>query len=50
MQSQKRIHRIGQGQPCFYYQLICKGSIEQDIYKALERGVDFTDKLFLHRK
>lgn len=47
MQSQKRIHRIGQNKPCFYYQLICKGSIEQDIYKALERGVDFTDKLFI---
>lgn len=46
MQSLKRIHRIGQYRPCFYYQLICKGSIEERIYAALQRGVDYTDKLF----
>lgn len=46
MQSQKRIHRIGQNRPCFYYKLICKGTIEEDIYSALERGVDYTDELF----
>lgn len=46
MQSQKRIHRIGQTQPCFYYKLICKGSIEENIYKALDRGTDYTDELF----
>ena len=46
MQSQKRIHRIGQKKPCYYYKLICKNSVEEQIYKALERGVDFTDELF----
>ena len=46
MQSQKRIHRIGQEKPCFYYRLICKNSVEERIYDALERGVDFTDFLF----
>ena len=46
MQSQKRIHRIGQEKPCFYYKLICKDSIEEAIYRALERGVDYTDELF----
>lgn len=46
MQSQKRIHRIGQTKPCFYYKLICSGSVEEKIYDALERGVDFTDDLF----
>ena len=46
MQSQKRIHRIGQERPCFYYKMICSGSIEESIYKALERGTDFTDELF----
>lgn len=46
MQSQKRIHRIGQSRPCFYYKLICKDSVEERIYRALERGVDFTEKLF----
>lgn len=46
MQSQKRIHRIGQQKPCFYYKMIVKGSVEEKIYSALERGVDYTDKLF----
>lgn len=46
MQSQKRIHRIGQEQPCFYYKMIVKGSVEEKIYQALERGVSYTDKLF----
>lgn len=46
MQSQKRIHRIGQSQPCFYYTLTCENSIEEKIYKALERGEDYTNRLF----
>jgi SNF2 family DNA or RNA helicase len=45
-QSKKRIHRIGQEQPCFYYQLICKGSIEEKILATLEMRQDFTEKLF----
>lgn len=47
MQSQKRIHRINQTKPCFYYILLCKDSIEEDIFKALEMGVDYTDNLFI---
>lgn len=47
MQSQKRIHRIGQDKPCFYYKMIARRSVEEQIYRALERGVDFTDKLFM---
>ena len=46
MQSQKRIHRIGQSKTCFYYQMICEDSIDEDIYKTLEMGVDYTDELF----
>lgn len=46
MQSQKRIHRIGQQKPCFYYQMVCENSIEGKIYDALEKGVDYTDDLF----
>jgi SNF2 family DNA or RNA helicase len=46
MQSQKRTHRIGQKNSCFYYKLVCKNSIEERIYAALERGVDFTNRLF----
>lgn len=45
-QSKKRIHRIGQQKPCFYYKLICRNSIEQKIYKTLEMRKDYTDKLF----
>lgn len=46
MQSMKRIHRIGQDQPCFYYRMIASGTIEEDIYRALERGEDYTEELF----
>ena len=46
MQSQKRIHRIGQEKPCFYYILLAAGTVDMQIYNALERGVDFTDELF----
>lgn len=45
-QSKKRIHRIGQEKPCFYYQLIVKGSIEERIYKTLAMRKDYTEKLF----
>jgi SNF2 family DNA or RNA helicase len=45
-QSKKRIHRIGQNRPCFYYQLICKGSIEEKILDTLEMRKDYTEKLF----
>ena len=45
-QSQKRIHRIGQSHNCTYYKLI--GSpLEEKIYKTIERGKDFEQKLFL---
>lgn len=46
MQSKKRIHRIGQKQTCFYYLLTCSNSVEENIYKALQMGVDYTDELF----
>jgi len=45
-QSKKRIHRIGQEKPCFYYRLICKSSIETKIYEVLEQRKDYTEKLF----
>ncbi len=50
MQSLKRVHRIGQEKPCFYYRLIAQKTIDEDIYKAIESGVDYTDKLFVERK
>ena len=45
-QSKKRIHRIGQNQPCYYYIMKCKGSVEDLIYKTLKERKDFTDELF----
>ena len=45
-QSKKRIHRVGQSKPCFYYYLTCKGSIEEKIYKTLEMRKDYTEELF----
>ena len=50
MQSKKRIHRIGQDLPCFYYKLISPGSIEPRIYQALERGEDYTNELFIEEE
>ncbi len=46
-QSKKRIHRIGQNQPCFYYIMRCEKSIEEDIYSALKLRKDYTDELFI---
>lgn len=45
-QSKKRIHRIGQDKPCFYYVLMAKDTIDENIYEALEQKRDFTDELF----
>lgn len=45
-QSKKRIHRIGQDKPCFYYVLIAKNSVDELIYKTLLMRKDFTDELF----
>ena len=45
-QAKKRIHRIGQDRPCFYYQLICSGSIEEKILATLEMRKDYTEALF----
>lgn len=46
-QSKKRIHRISQTKTCFYYYLICKGSIEEKIYRTLAMRKDYTDVLFM---
>ena len=46
-QSKKRIHRIGQNQPCFYYLLICENSIEdQEILPTLNVRKEYNDDLF----
>lgn len=46
-QSKKRIHRIGQTKPCFYYILICQNSIEDmEILPTLNIRKEWTDNLF----
>ncbi len=45
-QSIKRINRIGQNKTCFYYQLLSINSIEINIMRAINRGIDYTDELF----
>lgn len=46
-QSKKRIHRIGQDKPCFYYMLICQNSIEdQEILPTLNIRKEYSDELF----
>lgn len=46
MQSQKRVHRIGQDRPCFYYILETENSIDGKILEALNRQEDYTNALF----
>lgn len=46
-QSKKRIHRIGQEKPCFYYIMKCAGSLEEKIYQTLKMRKDYTDELFV---
>ncbi len=45
-QSKKRIHRIGQKNPCTYYIMKTEGSIEENIHRALLMKKDYTDELF----
>ncbi len=46
-QSKKRIHRVGQNKPCFYYLLLCPGTVEIDIKRTLDMRRDYTDELFI---
>lgn len=45
-QAQKRIHRIGQNLPCFYWRFCARGTVEEIIYKTLKMRQDYTMKLF----
>lgn len=46
-QSKARIHRIGQDRPCFYWVMMCEGSVEEAIYKTLQERKDYCDELFV---
>lgn len=45
-QSKKRTHRIGQERPCFYWYMVTKGTLEEDIMKTLEKREDYNAELF----
>ena len=45
-QSKARIHRIGQHRPCFYYYLMCPGTVETRVLETLKMRKDYTDALF----
>lgn len=45
-QAQKRIHRIGQSLPCFYWRMCTTGTVEETIYKTLKMRQDYTMRLF----
>lgn len=45
-QSKKRVHRIGQNERCFYYFMMCIGSVEESILETLQMRKDYTDELF----
>ena len=48
-QAKARIHRIGQNRNCNFYNLICDGSIEEDILETLEQRRDYTEQLFTEK-
>lgn len=45
-QSKKRTHRIGQLQPCFYYLMMARNTIDEQMKAALDMRKDLTDYLF----
>lgn len=45
-QSKARIHRIGQTRTCFYYYLLSRDTIEEDVLETLKKRKDYTDELF----
>lgn len=45
-QSKKRIHRIGQEKTCFYYYMLSKNTVEEDILETLKLRKSYNDELF----
>lgn len=45
-QARKRIDRIGQTVKPLYYNLYCRGSVEEKIINTLKGGKDFDDRMF----
>lgn len=45
LQARKRIHRPGQAHNCTYYHLIAKGTVDEQVYKALEARQDVVESV-----
>ncbi len=45
-ETQDILNRMGQTQKCSYIHFITKNSVEEDIYKALAKYEDFSERLF----
>lgn len=45
LQAIDRIHRLGQDKTCFYYFLMCKGTIDPRIYRLLQEHKDAADEI-----
>lgn len=46
IQSKKRIDRIGQTKKPLFYNLYCKGTVEEKILETIKSGSNFDDKMF----
>lgn len=45
LQAQDRTHRMGQTLPCFYYLLLCKGTLDRKIYRILKEKRDVAEEI-----
>lgn len=45
-QSKKRINRIGQTKACFYYYLLTKNSVDNDIFECLKEKRNYSELIF----
>ena len=50
LQSEDRIHRIGQTKVCNYYDLMCEGTIDEIIYLFNKKYTKVQNKLYLNNK
>ena len=46
VQSKKRIDRIGQTKKPLFYNLYCKGTVEEKILQSIKEGITFDLRMF----